>query len=198
MCNIEDVVQRFHVLTKRGSNYICCCPVHKEKTPSFTVSPSRNTFKCFGCGIGGNSITYFMEVGGMSYVESVRYLADMYNVRLDDDEQTEAAEERNRRVKREAMAAASRNVADFYNRCLHDDTPEARAALKYATERWGVKTVEDERMGYAPGRCALEKWAESQSHSISLLEELGLVKRKDGKAYDAFYDRVVLPIRDRS
>lgn len=198
MCNIEDVVQRFHVLTKRGSNYICCCPVHKEKTPSFTVSPSRNTFKCFGCGIGGNSITYLMEVEGMPYVEAVRYLADMYNVRLDDDEQTETAEERNRRVKREAMAAASKNVADFYNRCLHDDTPEARAALKYATERWGVKTVEDERIGYAPGRCALVKWAESQGHSISLLEELGLVKRKDGKAYDAFYDRVVLPIRDRS
>ncbi|HCC71612.1 MAG TPA: DNA primase, partial [Bacteroidales bacterium] len=96
--HIEDVVQEFVSLKKRGVNYIGLCPFHNEKTPSFTVSPSKGIFKCFGCGKGGNAVNFIMEHESLSYPEALRYLARKYHIEIEEKELTaEDIERKNER-----------------------------------------------------------------------------------------------------
>ena len=103
--HIEDVVQEFVSLRKRGVNYIGLCPFHNEKTPSFTVSPSKGIFKCFGCGKGGNAVNFIMEHESLSYPEALRYLARKYHIEIEEKEIT--AEDIERQNERESMLVLS-------------------------------------------------------------------------------------------
>ena len=109
---IVDVISDFVTLKRRGANYIACCPFHNEKTPSFSVSPSKGIFKCFGCGKAGSAVTFVMEHEQMTYPEALKYLARKYGIEV--HEQEESAEDTADRLKRESMIAVSEFASRFY------------------------------------------------------------------------------------
>ena len=114
----------FVTLKKKGINYQACCPFHNEKTPSFVVSPSKGLFKCFGCGKGGNAVTFVMEHENMTYPEALKYVARKYGIEVAEREQT--PEEVRRNDDRESMMVVSSYAADYFVRTLHD-TPEGQS-----------------------------------------------------------------------
>lgn len=197
LTQIEDVVGEFVKLTRRGSRYVACCPFHNEDTPSFVVTPSRNMYKCFGCGESGNAISFLIKHQNMSYPEAVKWLAERYGVSIKEEEELLTAEERNERLKKEAMLNANGGAAKFFAAALHSDTDSAKKALEYAENRWNPNFIVQEEIGFAPGRGAFMAWAKQSPYSIDLFRELGLIRNKDGRDYDAFYDRIVIPIRDK-
>ena len=120
---IVDVVGDFVTLKKRGSNYQACCPFHNEKTPSFSVSPSKGIYKCFGCGKSGTAVGFVMEHENMTYVEALKYLAKKYNIEVIEKEET--AEEIASRQRHESLLLVSEYAAKFFRDSLQ--TPEGQA-----------------------------------------------------------------------
>ena len=116
--NIVDVVSEFVSLKKSGSNYKGLCPFHNERTPSFFVSPSRGTCHCFGCGKGGNAITFLMELRQMTYPEALRWLADKYHIEIKEKELTD--EERRQQSERESMLIVMDWAAKYFEKTLHE------------------------------------------------------------------------------
>lgn len=195
---IEDVVGEFIQLEDKGRHLTSLCPVHSEKTPSFIVTPALNTYHCFGCGIGGNAITFLTEIQHMSYPEAIKWLASRYNITLDENERELTADERNEQIRKEAMMAANKYAAQFFSERIQDSANErAVFALNYAIGRWGKKFVEQEGIGFAPGRRSFITWAKGKGLTDETLMETGLVREKDGRRYDGFYDRLTIPIKDR-
>lgn len=195
---IEDVVMKFIPdLQRSGNRYKCCCPVHGERTPSFIVSPDRNTFKCFGCGIGGNAISFLMDVQNMTYPEAMRWLADMYGIELHEDWTPQTQQEAEESMTKEAMRAAYKEATAFFRDRLHGKDDRAKFAYQYATKRWGVDYVNQEDIGFAPGHGEFMRWAESKGLDTGILLKLNLIREKDGRIYDGYYDRITIPIKDR-
>ena len=131
--NIVDVVSDFVTLKKRGTNYMACCPFHNEKTPSFVVSPAKGLFKCFGCGKGGNAVTFVMEHENMTYPEALKYVAKKYGIKVQERELS--PEEEHRNDDRESMMVVSSYAADYFAKALHE-TPEGQnIGIAYFRER---------------------------------------------------------------
>lgn len=198
-CHIEDVISDFVKLTKKGSRYVACCPVHNERTPSFVVTPSKNMYKCFssGCGISGNAISFLMDVQHMSFPDAIKYLADKYGIRIEEDKTPLTTEERNERLEREAILNANTAAAKFFADCIHLDEESSRNALEYASKRWSKEFVDEVGIGFAPGHSKFLAWATKEGFSKDILLKAGLLRQKDGRTYDAYYDRVTIPIRDK-
>lgn len=198
-CRIEDVIGEFHGLTKEGSRYKCCCPFHQERTPSFVVTPARNSFHCFGCHTGGNAITFLMKDQQMTFPEAIEYLAKKYGVSIEAKDDPKSAEELAEERKRSAMLTANSVAAEWFADRIQDSTTRAKFALDYTCGRWGKKFVEQEGIGFAPGGGAFAAYAKERGLSEDLLIELGLLRKDDhGRVYDYYFDRVVIPIRSRS
>ena len=121
--NIVDVVSDFVTLKKRGTNYMACCPFHNEKTPSFVVSPAKGLFKCFGCGKGGNAVTFVMEHENMTYPEALKYVAKKYGIEVQERELS--PEEEHRNDDRESMMVVSSYAAEYFAKALQE-TPEGQ------------------------------------------------------------------------
>lgn len=195
-CDIVDVIGAEITLTKKGANHVACCPFHNENTPSFIVSPRRNTFKCFSCGIGGDAITFLREYKGYTFNQAVKELAKRYDI--DIEEQEETPEQTQQRIAKESMLSACKIAMDFYAACINDDSDDAKAAYKYAQNRWGEDIIKDRNLGYAPGGCALTDFLTSKGHNKKYFFDVGLLKeRKDGSICDVLFNRLVIPIRDR-
>ena len=122
--NILEVASDFVSLKKRGTNYIGCCPFHNEKTPSFYVSPTKNIYKCFGCGKGGNSVNFVMEHEQMSYTEALKYLANKYHIEIKEKEFT--PEEQEAQNDRESMLVLNEFAKNTFIRNM-TETDEGRA-----------------------------------------------------------------------
>lgn len=198
ICNIEDVIGRFVELRKDGARFKGHCPFHQEKTPSFIVTPSRNMFYCFGCHEGGDAISFIKKYHNLTYVEAVRWLASEYNIQLEEQPESESAEERVLAMKRESMLNANRSAMEFFTEQINADNDNARFALEYAGKRWGKSYVQQEGIGFAPGKSSLTKYLTERGYSIETLTAIGLVREKDGRYYDGFYNRIVIPIKDRT
>ena len=199
--DIVDVVSRYVNLKRKGSNYSCCCPFHNEKTPSFIVSPSRNSWHCFGsCQEGGNAIGFIMKYNNMSFPEAVVELGKMYNIEVVDLKNSNQYEHE-LAIKREAMLNAYELIQRFYLANINANNAEARNALSYASNRWNLEFIKVSGIGYAYSNWdSLINFAKQNSISLSLLEELGLIRKseKSGKYYDFFRNRIMIPIRSRS
>lgn len=196
---IVEVVSDFVPLKRRGANYIACCPFHSEKTPSFSVSPTRGIFKCFGCGKGGNSISFVMEHEQLSYVEAIKYLARKYNIEV--EEQEESAEEARARLRSDSLYAVTDFAANFFHKRLLESDEGKSVALSYLKERgFGKETIEKFGLGWAPrGFGALSDSATQAGYKEEFLIEAGLsVKRDDGRLGDRFWERVIFPIHSIS
>lgn len=182
---IEEVVEAFTPLRKSGANYKTLCPFHQENTPSFTVTPHRGVFYCFGCKKGGNAITFLMEHENISYPEAVRWLGRKYGIEVEEREET--IDEKQTRLKRESLLIVNEKVHDFYRMEFLKD----KAAQNYAYKRWGKKYCDEISIGFAPqegkslSRLPLQR---------AFLEELGLINKQ---GYDFFQHRIVIPIRSR-
>lgn len=199
--DIVSIVGEYVELRKRGANYVACCPFHQEKTPSFHVSPSRQTWHCFGgCSEGGNVIGFLMKKEGLTFPEAVRRLALRYAIPIDDE--PESPQQREKRQQREALLGLNARVAEYYASQLY--SVQGANALHYATSRWNADYLKEVQAGYAPNGNALLSWAFERGENMDMLLELGLIKRKERahandetQMYDFFRERLVIPIRDR-
>ena len=197
--NIVDVVGDFVTLKKKGVNYQACCPFHNEKTPSFVVSPSKGLFKCFGCGKGGNAVTFVMEHENMTYPEALKYVAKKYGIEVAEKEQT--PEEKRRNDDRESMMVVSSYAADYFVRTLHE-TPEGKSVgVGYFRERgFSDATIRKFGLGYCPsGGDTFTRQALADGYKEQFLVGTGLtIKRETGGYYDRFCGRVMFPIHSIS
>lgn len=195
---IVDVVGDFVTLKKRGSNYQACCPFHNEKTPSFSVSPSKGIYKCFGCGKSGTAVGFVMEHENMTYVEALKYLAKKYNIEVVEKEET--AEDIANRQRHESLLLVSEYAGKFFQDSLQ--TPDGQAiAYQYFRSR-GLEdaTIRKYGLGWAPvSRKALAEAARAAGYKEEFLTETGLcIKYDDGRLVDRFFDRVMFPIHSHS
>lgn len=183
--HIEEVVGEFLSLQKRGIIYRAQCPFHQEKTPSFTVTPNRSMFYCFGCHKGGNAITFLMEHENMTYPEAVKWLGRKYGIEVEEREET--IDEKQQRLKRESLLIVNATVHKHYREVFLRYKP----AQDYAYRRWGQKYCDEIEIGFAPidGKALAHLPLQKE-----FLQELGLINKQ---GYDFFQDRIVIPIKDR-
>ena len=183
--DIVQVIAQHVQLKKSGIRYVGCCPFHQEKTPSFYVFPHTGTFKCFGCGEGGDAIYFIEKAENKTFVEAVRTLAQKANVQI--EEQEESVEEKQKRMHREALWITNKQVADFYRKQFLD----SKEAQEYAYRRWGKDYCTMQEIGYAPkdGHAMQQLPVKAE-----FLKELGLLNRG---GYDFYQNRVVIQIHDR-
>lgn len=202
---IVDVVSDFVTLKRRGANYIACCPFHNEKTPSFSVSPAKGIFKCFGCGKAGSAITFVMEHEHLNYSEALKYLGKKYGIEVVEKEETE--EDTQERLRHESLLVVSEFARQFYTDTLfHTDAGRA-IGLSYFRQARGFsdETIKKFGLGFSPdprkmeGTTTLAAAAQKAGYKKEYLVATGLcIERNDGSLADKFYDRVMFPIHSLS
>ncbi|MBS6611023.1 MULTISPECIES: DNA primase [Peptoniphilus] len=191
--DIVDLIGGYVDLKRSGSNYMGLCPFHSEKTPSFSVSPSKGIFKCFGCGVGGDVITFIMKRENLGFREAVEFLADKYNIRLNEykDENKEVREKRDRfyEINREAALYFWKNL---------NSSKKAKLYLK--NRMLNEKTIRSYGIGYSKDSWTdLLDYLKSLGYEEEELFELNLVsKSKNGNYIDRFRDRIMFPIINRN
>lgn len=195
---ITDVIQDFINLKKRGTNYLGICPFHNEKTPSFTVSPSKGIFKCFGCGKGGNAINFIMEHEGLSYPEALRFLANKYNIEIEEKELS--AEEIEEKNVKDSLQIVTNFASKHFRENLKNHQEGRSVGLSYLKER-GIREdmIDKFELGYS-----LDQWesftqaALKKGFKQDYLEKTGLTIVKEDKRYDRFRGRIMFPIHSLS
>ena len=189
--DIVEVIDRYVKLKRAGANYSACCPFHSEKSPSFTVSPTKQFYHCFGCGAHGTAVGFLMEYGGMGFVDAVKDLAQSVGMKVPEEPRTEAAQ---RRVEQGAsLHDVLLRAAQHYRNQLKD-APQAIAYLKKRglsgdiAKRFGIGYVPDEWQNLA---------AAFTDYDGKVLADAGLTKtNEDGRRYDVFRNRIIFPIVD--
>jgi DNA primase len=184
---VEDVVR----LRKAGSTYKGLCPFHQERTPSFTVSPARGTFKCFGCGEGGDAITFVEKTENVDFVGAIELLARRFGVELEYEEASPEQEQRRRRDER--LRALLERAAEFYARMLWESEAGAGARDYLASRGLGEEVCREFRLGYAPGGARLAARALQEGYTQEELLAVGLANRRGN---DYFQRRIVFPLAD--
>lgn len=189
--DIIDVISDYVTLKKVGRNYKGLCPFHQEKTPSFMVSPEKQLFHCFGCGVGGNVFTFLMKYEQIAFAEAARTLAQKYGVRIPEVRTTV------RDQRKENLRQINAVALDFYIHQLRAEQ-EWKAARDYLKRRGIEKVIwEEYGVGYAPPRWeALVTHLKKKGVNIKEAESLGLIIPKKGGWYDRFRDRIIFPIFD--
>ncbi len=191
--DIVDVISGYVRLKKRGKNFLGLCPFHTEKTPSFNVSPERQMYHCFGCGVGGNVLTFVMEHEKVSFVEAVRTLAERAGILLPE----EGVEDKEKITESEALYNACRSAARFFHENMMN-TVEGQLALEYFRHRgFKEETIRSFGLGYSMnGWDSLLKFAQRENIPVDVMEKAGLlIKREDGSGhYDRFRGRAMFPI----
>jgi len=195
---IDDVVSEFVSLKKRGATLLGLCPFHNEKTPSFTVSPKRGIYKCFGCGKGGNVVNFLMEHEQFTYPEALRYLAKKYNIEIVEKERT--PDEIKELNEKEALYHLNDFAAKFFTESLLTTEQGKAIGLTYFKERgFREETIRKFQLGYS-----VDVWDHFTSHALKsgynmdYLVKTGLTIEKDEKHYDRFRGRVMFPIHNIS
>lgn len=202
--DIVEVVGGFVKLKKRGANYLGLCPFHNERTPSFTVSGSKEIFKCFGCGKSGNTISFLMEHEKLSYVEALRWLAAKYNIEL---EETQVSPEQKIQLQTsESLYIINAFAQQFYARQLWETDEGKDNALSYLKERgFSDEIIKKFGLGYAPDKREAGPTSRSFSaeaiknqYNPELLQKAGLVVERNGQLADNYRDRIIFPIHNNS
>lgn len=196
--DIIDIIGTFVKLKKRGANYLGLCPFHNEKSPSFTVSPAKEIYKCFGCGRSGNSISFLMEAEKYSYVEALRWLANKYGVEI---EETETSPE----YKQQQQAADSLYIINnfaqqFFSTQLFDTDEGQDIALSYLKQRgFREDTIKKFQLGYNPeAKDTFSKAALAAQYNQEYLLKSGLVNNREGVLNDNYRGRIIFPIHNQS
>lgn len=194
--SIEEVISDFVTLKKRGANYLGLCPFHNEKTPSFTVSPAKGIFKCFGCGKSGNVVGFVMEHEHYSYPEALKYLAKRYGIEVEEEEVT--PEMQQKLDENESMLTLNSFVTKYFTKNLNEKGEGKSVALSYLKERgFRESTIEKFDLGYA-----IDGWTDYTDNAIAfgykkeVLVASGLTIDKGDRMFDRFKGRVIFPIHN--
>ncbi|MGZ3881934.1 MAG: DNA primase, partial [Flavisolibacter sp.] len=196
--DILEVIGGFVRLKRRGANYLGLCPFHNEKTPSFTVSPSKEIYKCFGCGKSGNTISFLMEHEKLSYVEALKWLATKYNVEI---EETEASpEQKIQQQTSESLFIINQFAQQFFSKILFETEEGKDIGLSYLRERGFTEdTIRKFGLGYAPdSRERFTKEALTNQYNPELLLKSGLVVNRNEQLADNYRDRIIFPVHNNS
>lgn len=199
--NIVDIIGEYVTLRRKGVNYQACCPFHNEKTPSFVVSPSKGVYKCFGCGKGGNAVTFLMEHENVTYPEALKMVAKRYGIEVREKEMTE--EEVRRNDDRESMFALNGWAADYFADYLHHQTEGMSVGMTYFRQKRGMTdaTIKKFGLGFCPARgdrMTQDALAAGYKEQFLLSTGLSLKRESDGRVYDRFRDRVIFPVHNIS
>jgi DNA primase len=189
-----DIAQTIghHVsLIKKGKDYTGLCPFHNEKTPSFSVSPSKRIFKCFGCGKAGNVIDFIIEHDHKTYPEAIRILAKEYNIEVPDTYNAQEDEEAGKL--RDGLYAANKFAMEYYVAQLKESQP----ATAYTLSRFTQEMINKWQIGYAPDAWhALQQAATKAGYTTETMLAAGLLSESKGKTFDTFRNRLMFPIID--
>ena len=199
--NIVDIIGEYVTLKRKGVNYVACCPFHNEKTPSFVVSPSKGLYKCFGCGKGGNAVTFVMDQEATTYVEALKMVAKRYGIEVKEEALTE--EEVRRNDDRESMFALNGWAAEYFANYLQRETEGQSVGLAYFRQKRGMTdaTIKKFGLGFCPAkgdRMSKDALAAGYKKEFLLSTGLSLVSDRDGSLYDRFRDRVIFPVHNIS
>lgn len=191
--DIVDVISQYVVLKRKGRNYFGLCPFHNEKSPSFSVSPDKQIFKCFGCGVGGNVFHFIMKVENISFVESVQMLAERTGVQLPNSLSQE--DEKKAKLKAEVYKI-NKATAEFYHQNLYK--PTSKQAQQYIKKRkLDNNTLKSFLIGYASNNNQLYPYLKSLGFSDEAMLASSLIGRsQSGQYFDKFYNRLMFPIQD--
>lgn len=193
--DIVDVISGYVGLSKRGSNYVCCCPFHGEKTPSFYVSRSKQIYKCFGCGEGGNVTTFVMKYENCTFPEALKLLAERAGVKL--PEETYSEEAKRRESRRRQLLAVNKEAAKFYYYQLRGE--RGAKAREYLDKRaLSDETRKGFGLGFAPVRGEeLLLYLRQKGFTDDLIRDAGLAKADERRGtVTQFWNRVMFPIQD--
>jgi DNA primase len=193
-----DVVGNFVKLKRRGTNYLGLCPFHNEKTPSFTVSPSKEIYKCFGCGKSGNAIGFVMEHEKFTYPEALKWLANRYNIEI---EETESSPEyKEQQQVSDSLHILNQFAVKYFAAQLKETEEGQTNALSYLKERgFNDDIIEKFQIGYCPESGeAFTREALKQQYSGDLLKKSGLSVERNGQLYDNYRGRIIFPIHNQS
>jgi DNA primase len=196
--DVLDVVGNFVQLKRRGANYLGNCPFHNEKTPSFTVSPAKGIYKCFGCGKAGNTITFVQEHEKLTYPEAIRWLAKRYNIELEETAVTPEI------IEAQKIEESLRIINDYAQKYFTDNllkTTEGQdIGWSYFKERgFRQETIDKFLLGYAfENRQSFVTKALNDGYKKELLQKCGLIAEKDDRTYDTYGGRVIFPIQNIS
>lgn len=196
--DVLDVVGGFVKLKKRGANYLGNCPFHNERTPSFTVSPSKEIFKCFGCGKSGNSISFLMEHEKFTYAEALKWLANRYNIEV--EETAVSPEVVQQQQVAESLYIINQFAQKFYEKQLFETEEGVSIGLTYIQQRGFTEAIIRKfSLGYAPDkRDAFTKEALGNQYNKDLLLKTGLVANRHDQLVDNYRDRIIFPIHNNS
>ncbi|WP_295121446.1 DNA primase [uncultured Chitinophaga sp.] len=196
--DIVDVVGTFVKLKKRGNGYMGLCPFHNEKTPSFTVSASKEIYKCFGCGKSGNGINFIMEHEKYSYVEALRWLAQRYGVDVEETEQS--PEQKQKAQLSDSLFIINNFAREYFSKTLFESEEGQNVGLSYFEERgFTQETIKKFQLGYCLNtRDAFAKLAVSKGYNLEYLQKTGLVTIRYEQPADNYRGRVIFPIHNQS
>ena len=196
--DIIDVVGGFVKLKKRGTNYLGLCPFHNERTPSFTVSPSKEIYKCFGCGKSGNTISFLMEHEKYSYVDSLRWLANRYGIEIEESFATD--EQRQQMQVADSLYIINNFAQQFFSKTLFETEEGRDIGLSYLKERgFREDVIKKFQLGYNPeARDSFTKAAIAAQYNTELLLKTGLVANRNDQLVDNYRGRIIFPIHNHS
>jgi len=196
--DIIDIIGGFVKLKRRGANYLGLCPFHNEKTPSFTVSPSKEIYKCFGCGRSGNSISFIMEHEKYSYVEALKWLANKYGVEIEETFATD--EQRQQMLAADSLYIINSFAQQFFSRQLFETEEGQDIGLSYLKERgFREEIIKKFQLGYSPEqRDAFAREAIARQYNPELLLKTGLVVNRNDQLQDNYRGRVIFPVHNHS
>ena len=195
---VEEVVGTFVNLKRRGSNLLGLCPFHNEKSPSFTVSPAKEIYKCFGCGKSGNSIGFLMDLEKLSYVEALKWLANKYNIEV--EETATSPEFKILQQSSDSLFIINNFGQKFFSESLFDTEEGQDIALSYLKERgFREEIIKKFQLGYNPEAGDIfAKTAVAAQFNSELLQKSGLVVNRDDKLRDNYRGRIIFPIHNQS
>ena len=194
---IVDIIGKYVKLKKKGTTWEACCPFHQEKSPSFKVFPKTNTYKCFGCGAGGNGIAFIMAKEGITFPEACRSLASGHGIHIKEEEQSN--EQKAAQNHAESLYVVNSLAASYFTSQIYD--PANKPALEYALSRWTEETIKLFEIGYAPDTWdGFIQFARQSGIKMEILLEAGLIREsenKQGHLYDFFRGRLIIPIQTK-
>ncbi len=196
--DIVDIIGSFIKLKKRGTSYLGLCPFHNEKSPSFTVSSAKEIYKCFGCGRSGNSIGFLMDHEKYSYVEALRWLAQKYNVEIEETETT--PEQKLQQLSADSLFIINSFAQKFFSDYLFNNEDGQDIGLSYLKQRgFKEEIIKKFQLGFNPeARDSFAQSAIQAQYNLELLQKSGLVAIRDEKPVDNYRGRIIFPIHNQS
>lgn len=203
--DLVRIIEPYAPLKKKGANWMGCCPFHQEKTPSFSVNPSKGFYKCFGCGKGGSAFNFVMEMEGLNFPEAIKRIAEISGVPLPepvDDKQFEKSKKRREERKKisDEVIELNKFALDFWENHLQENNSHSKAAREYLEKREiSIETQKAFHIGFAPDSWdSLLNLLKEKGADEKLIEQSGLVSKNEEKnrIYDRFRGRIIFPVLD--